>query len=434
MGQKGTSALVAIGVLASLVAVHCAEKGECRFNSDCVGEYCAADGTCKKDCLDAAIDCPRGFICNAVAQCEDPSGGADGGTDGSSGGDGATGTDGSSGTDGSTGDGGGGSTKRLLDLCSADGECTSAMCRAWSKGSPSRCTKACAVDTDCMTGTRCTAVGAEKFCVASDIGRSCTVATQCNFACLLSQKYCTEPCNTGADCPNGYGCQAVGTPAVKVCAKAAAYCDSSDTSSCIAAAACDEGPANIVSGCTLACSTAADCPVRAIGLPAWTCDGLCRRPPDVYGPLAGGERASYACNASSTVVSVCNDGQHMDFTAFAVPSPPVVDCLAPMTTDGPVNDRCVDSCRYRGGCVQGFACTAVGAVAGGRIGLCLPAGGSGEVGAACTQDSQCFFGYCNRNTSKCSRDCSADGLCPTGSTCNAGGGPAVEGQAFKRCE
>lgn len=433
MAQKLASALALIGVAASLVAVHCAQKGECRFNSDCVGEYCAADGTCKKDCLDAAIDCPRGYICNAVAQCEPPPGGVvDGGTgDGSAGTDGATGTDGSPGPDGSVVVPG---SKKLLDLCSADGDCATKTCRAWSKGSPSRCTKSCSSDADCMTGTRCTEVGAEKFCMASDIGRSCTVAGQCNFACLLSQKYCTEPCTTGADCPNGYGCQAVGAPPVKVCAKAAAACDSSDPSACIAPAACDEGLANIVSGCTLACNTAADCPVRAAGLPAWTCDGLCRRPADVYGPLAGGERASYACNASQTVVSVCNDGQHMDFSAFTVPSPPVVDCMATMTTDGPVSDRCVDSCRYRGGCAQGFACTAVGSVAGGRIGLCLPALGSGEVGAACTQDSQCFFGYCNRNTGKCSRDCTADGLCPTGSTCNTGGGPAVDGQPFRRCE
>jgi hypothetical protein len=36
--------------------------------------------------------------------------------------------------------------------------------------------------------------------------------------------------------------------------------------------------------------------------------------------------------------------------------------------------------------------------------------------------------------SKCSRDCSADGLCPTGTTCTSGGGPSVEGKAFARCE
>ncbi|MBX3188922.1 MAG: hypothetical protein KF819_18020 [Labilithrix sp.] len=431
MAQRLAAAILGLGV-ALFSASSCAGKGDCRYNSDCTGAYCF-EGTCKKDCVDATVDCPRGYTCNAVAQCEPPVG--DGGTNDGATSDGATndgaGSDGAT-SDGSTADGG--TPKRLLDRCANDGDCASNLCRAWSRGAASRCTKTCATDGDCMTGTRCTAVGAETYCVASDVGRACTAATDCNFACLLAQQYCTAKCVTGADCPNGYGCQPVGSPATNVCVKASAYCDGADTSSCIAPAACDSSAALLVTSCTLACNSVADCPVRAIGLPAWTCDGLCRRPADVYGPLAGGERASYACNAAQTVVTVCNDAQHMDFGAFTVPAPPAVDCMAPMTTDGPVTDRCVDSCRYRGGCAQGFACTAVGSVGGGRIGLCLPALGPGEVGAPCSTDSACFFGYCNRTTNKCSRDCTADGLCPAGSTCNAGGTPVVEGMAFRRCE
>jgi hypothetical protein len=56
------------------------------------------------------------------------------------------------------------------------------------------------------------------------------------------------------------------------------------------------------------------------------------------------------------------------------------------------------------------------------------------VGAPCTKDGSCFFGYCNRSSGKCSRDCTADGLCPTGSTCTAAGGPPVDGQPFRRCQ
>ena len=125
----------------------------------------------------------------------------------------------------------------------------------------------------------------------------------------MGQQYCTAPCVTGADCPNGYGCQPVGSPATNVCVKAEAACSAGDTVKCIAPAACDSSPAMIVSSCTLACNTAADCPVRAIGLPAWTCDGagICRRPPDVYGPLATGERASYYCNSGGTVVNEANE-------------------------------------------------------------------------------------------------------------------------------
>jgi hypothetical protein len=95
----------------------------------------------------------------------------------------------------------------------------------------------------------------------------------------------------------------------------------------------------------------------------------------------------------------------------------------------------VDSCRYQGGCPFGYACTAVGGLGMTRIGLCLPTG-TGEVGAACAVDAECVFGYCSGPVSagKCSRDCTYDGLCPTGSTCLAAGGPAVEGVAFKRCQ
>ena len=420
-----------VSVVVGFAASSCASKGDCRYNSDCSGAYCK-DGSCQKDCIDAAIDCPSGFVCNAVAQCERPGGpSSDGGTGDGAASDGAL-PDGSLLPDGATKPG----TGKLLDRCNVDAECASGTCRPYTKGAATRCTRTCATNADCMSGTRCTTIGSETYCVASDVGRACTGANPaaCNYACLSAQLYCTERCQSGADCPNGYGCQPVGTPAINVCVKAAAPCDAADTSACIAAAACDTAPSLIVAACTLACSSAADCPQRAAGLPAWTCDGLCRRPGDVYGPLGGGERASYACNASSTVVSVCNDGQHIDFGAFSIPSLPAVTCGAAMTTDGIASDSCVDSCRYQGGCPHTFACTAVGSVSGNRIGLCLPALGSDDVGAPCTKDGSCFFGYCNRTSGKCSRDCTADGLCPTGSTCTAAGGPPVDGQPFRRCQ
>jgi hypothetical protein len=220
-----------------------------------------------------------------------------------------------------------------------------------------------------------------------------------------------------------------------VCVKAEVPCDTSDATGCIAPAACDVSPALVVGGCTLVCTTAADCPQRAAGLSPWTCDsgGICRRPADVFGPLQGGATpAQYACNAQGAEVNVCNDGQHIDFEAFDIPPAPAVSCTATMTTAGIPTDSCVDSCRYQGGCAFGFACVAVGNIGNGRIGLCLPTGG-GEVGSPCQHDSECVFGYC-RSGGTCSRDCTADGVCPSGSTCVAGGGPPVESQAFRRCQ
>ncbi|NOU34270.1 MAG: hypothetical protein HOO96_40785 [Polyangiaceae bacterium] len=407
-------------------AASCAGPGPCRYNSDCTDSYCA-DGVCKKDCVDAKYDCPTGYICNLIAKCELP--GADGGV----GGDGGR-TDG--GSEAGTGDGGGGDagggTKLVLDLCGSDAECASGLCKPSSVGALPRCTRACTSHANCPQGGRCVTVGTESYCAQSDIGRACTAANQCTFGCLTGPRYCTMNCQSGADCPNGYGCQPVGSPATNVCVKAEAPCGAGMTDACIAPAACDE--TGLVSGCTLACNTAADCPQRAAGLAPWTCNGVCRRPPDVYGPLAGGVPAEYACNAASTIINICNDAQHIDFNAFSVPAPPAVNCAAAMTTPGSTGDTCVDSCRYQGGCIDGFACTALGSVGAGRIGLCLPATGVGEVGVSCTRDGDCVFGYCNRNTGKCSRDCTVDGLCPTGSTCANGSPPAVEGRTFRRCE
>ncbi|AKV01086.1 Tryptophan synthase alpha chain [Labilithrix luteola] len=433
-------------VVSGFVAVSassCASEGECRYNSDCLGSYCS-DGTCKKDCVDATIDCPRGYVCNGVAQCEPGSGissetvdgGGEGGTtippndSGTKPGDdgGTTGPKDSGGGDSTTGPG----AKVLLDKCTSGSDCASGVCETLYVGGPKRCTKTCASTSDCMQGTRCVDFNGQSRCAISDVGRTCTAANQCNSFCLINQKYCTVSCQTGADCPNGYGCQAVGASAQRVCVKAEAPCGDGVNAECIAPVACDE--TGLVSSCTLACNSAADCPQRAQGLAPWTCDGVCRRPGDVYGPLAGGEPAEYACNGVGAVVNICNDAQHMNLTSFTIPNAPAVNCNAQTTTSGAGGDTCVDSCRYQGGCAFGFACTALGSIGGNRIGLCLPSNGKGEIGDGCGVDSDCFFGHCNRNTGKCSRDCTVDGLCTTGSTCSAGASPNVEGKPFRRCE
>jgi hypothetical protein len=305
------------------------------------------------------------------------------------------------------------------------------LCRSDFKGGLGRCTRSCSSNTDCYGGRRCELIDGAKVCVMGDVGRTCSAANDCNFACLLNQQYCTTTCKTGLDCPNGYACQPVGSPAQNVCARVAAPCDSNG-SACIAPAACDASFGLLVASCTAACSTAADCPQRAPGLPPWTCDGLCRRPSDVLGPLPGGSTPTqYACNSGGAPVNLCNDGQHIDFQAFDIPKPPAVNCSSPVTTSGSPNDSCVDSCRYEGGCPWGFTCTAVGNINNSRIGLCLVNGGS-PVGASCASNIECAHGYCV--SGKCSRDCTADGLCPTGSTCTAAGGPPAQGLPFKRCQ
>ncbi len=452
-GDRSRYAL-ALGALAASLGLAsfggCAKSTTitCQFNSDCdVGFYCGGDGKCVRDCVDASRDCAKGYICNHDGQCEAGTGGA--GSTGTGGGAGTTsngtasnGTGVTSGP-GSTSTGSptstaasssstGGGTKGQLDVCFSDGECgPNLFCRAMTVGSAMRCTPACSTDASCPSGFRCVDPGNGKVCLMSDIGRTCTAANQCNYACLVAQQYCTSQCTSGADCPNGYGCQMV--QGLNICVKAEAYCgQGSPASVCIAPAACDTSTTQLlVSSCTLACNSAADCPQRAAGLAPWTCNGICQRPGDVYGPLEGGAPAEYYCNASNQVINLCNDAQHIDFTQFTIPNPPQVNCGSGTSQQGVAGDACVDSCRFQGGCPYAFGCTAVGGVNGGRIGLCLRAG-LGEVGTACTTDAQCVFGYCSMN--KCSRDCTKDGICPTGSSCVAAGGPAVEGLAFRRCQ
>jgi hypothetical protein len=285
-----------------------------------------------------------------------------------------------------------------------------------------------------MTGTVCAPFGSVQYCVTDDTGRTCNAAGTCNFGCLTSPQYCTVPCNTGGDCPNGYGCMPVGSNNVRVCVKAEAPCSTADASACIAPSACDVSLTLVVGGCTLTCSSASDCPQRAETLTPWTCDGggICRRPPDVYGPLPTGVEAQYACDAAQAVVNVCNDGLHIDLASGNVPAPPPVSCTATMTTYGiPATDTCIDSCTYQGGCPFGNACVALGDLGSVRIGLCFPTGGE-EVGTACATDEECVFGYCLNGS--CSRDCTVDGVCPGGTTCTAGSAPPVEGMTFRACQ
>lgn len=431
------AALTGAGALASA----CAGSPACERNSDCSEGYCL-DGECKVDCVDAELDCPRGYICNIIGKCEflGSSGGPGAGGQGGGGqGGGAGGGPGPGGAGGGSagggpgaGGGGGAPTAGELDLCTV-GQCESGLaCKPMVKGGgPSRCARACASHAQCPEGTRCIDDGTGGRCVGHDTGRGCSAASQCNFACLTGPGYCTNTCDSGSDCPNGYGCMNVSS--VDVCVKLEALCDGGANPDCVVQAACDLSANLIIGSCTSTCDTAADCPQRALPLAPWTCDGLCRRPGDVYGGLPGGyQPTEWYCDAVQNPVVLCGDAQHIDFTAFTIPSPPGgIDCFGSMSTSGVAGDACVNSCRYQGDCAFGFSCVAVGQVAAQRIGLCLP-NGAKEPGIACSNNTECAFGYCVDDV--CSRDCTVDGICPGGLSCVSGGAVAVEGMAFRRCE
>jgi hypothetical protein len=420
---------------AHLGAAACAGVPPCEKNSDCVEGYCF-EGVCREECSDSELDCPKGYFCNELSQCEygGSSSSGSGGNGGSTGGTGGSTSSGSSGT----GAGGGTSssssgTAGELDRCQSEGDCAAGLsCLEMTVGGVKRCLASCTSSASCPAGTRCLDRGGKR-CFGDDAGRSCVDASLCNFGCLEGPGYCTVPCVSGADCPNGYGCMGVGQPPVAICVRAEAYCGQGDSAACLGSAFCDLGPNLIVGGCTTACDSASDCPQRAAPLAKWSCDGvLCRRPADVYGPLPGGYTpVEYHCNASLQPVALCNDAQHIDFDKFLVPAPPYVNCNSSVTTAGVAGDACVDSCRFQGGCSFGYACVVVAEIAGQGVGLCLPTGG-GEPGTPCSKNRDCAFGLCRDGA--CSRDCTADGICPGGLSCVPKSGPPVEGQTLRQCQ
>jgi hypothetical protein len=420
--------------IALALAASCAKAGPCERNSDCdVGSYCGA-GTCKRDCIAGDRDCDPGYVCNmSIGKCQASDGGVlpdgalpDGAPDGAFP-DGAA--DSGAPDGGNNADGGQPGTNVELDLCAADVECkASLICRPLYKNGPGRCTRTCQSSASCWTGTRCLVIANDQYCAQSDVGRTCNVQSPaaCNWGCV-SPGYCTLPCQSGADCPNGFGCATVQNQ--KVCVRAEQYCGQGGMT--CTSLLCDQS--GLVDSCTLSCGSASDCPQRALPLAGWTCAGnVCKRPADVWGPLGQAEPAEYACSPQNAKVNLCNDTLHIDFSQFTIPNAPAYNCPVGSSVAGANGDSCVDSCRFAGGCVHGFACTSVGNVSNQRVGLCLPSLGAGEVGAACVHDGDCAFGYCASN--KCSRDCTQDGLCPTGSTCTAGGAPNVENLPFRRCQ
>jgi hypothetical protein len=441
VGASVLAAGLAAVMAAVLAQASCAGPKACERNSDCDNAYCD-HGECKRDCIVADVDCPPGYICNQVAQCALPleaglpdgnaSGGA-GGSAGSSGsggyGGGAGGSAGSGGYGGvggstagggySGGGGSGASGLHEFDRCQSDTDCASPLvCREMIKGAPMRCTRTCSTSSECMTGTRCTY--GTGFCAFDDDGKVCGGSGQCVDACA-ALGYCTSICTTALDCPGGWGCvDAAGGQ--RACVRLDQLCSSTNYSACLSAAHCDEQTL-LVSGCTIQCKSVNDCPVRASGLPPWHCQqNVCYRPDDVWGPLPKGDTTQWACEPyNNSVVNLCGDGLTFD-------TAPSLSC--PVSTSVPTSGPCVQSCRYRGGCGYGWACVGVASVGSNRIGICVQTG-FGEVGDACTRGEDCLFGLCQGN--KCSRDCTADGVCPSGFSCVAAGGPTIDGMAWRVC-
>jgi hypothetical protein len=150
---------------------------------------------------------------------------------------------------------------------------------------------------------------------------------------------------------------------------------------------------------------------------------VCLRPDDVWGAIPKGDPTQWACEPyNNTVVNLCADALTFD----AAPS---LSC--PVSVSVPTTGSCVQSCRYSGGCGFGYACVGIATAGSQRIGICVETG-AGEIGQGCAKNEDCLFGLCDSGL--CSRDCSNDGVCPSGFSCIDGGAPLIESKAFRLCK
>jgi hypothetical protein len=287
-------------------------------------------------------------------------------------------------------------TGRYLDRCTAARDCASGLC-AEDRGGTRFCTRECTSDLQCAHEHVCVA----GFCLADDTGEPCSVGSPETCAtglCLGSAAggACTRDCATSAECPAGYACTRVGSPARKVCVDI--------ERSCTAPEHCATGLCVPGLGCTATCEAPSDCPGRLSGLPAYTCGraygastNVCVVPADVVGD----DPAGASCVLSDSGLYECRSGACDD--------------------SAPLGPMCTTGCTAQGGCGPGLGCFPL--VDGGSVLLVCSRAGTRDLGAACGSGRDCASALCDTR-GYCTRLC-ADGLCPTGWRCETVAGFGV---------
>ena len=320
---------------------------------------------------------------------------------------------------------------QYLDPCAVNPDCASGDCAVVGVAA-GFCTRGCVTRNDCGDGYLCALPpgGGRGRCLPDDTGTPCDprTAAPCARFCYTttgsSRAHCTRECAAGRDCPAGYACQNAGT--ASVCVEVERPC--SRGSDC-ATSLCLGPMGSTFRGCTSACRTAADCPVRMIiddsgrlvALPAYTCqvvsgESICV--PPIQGVVAGGDLVGSdpigaTCDATPGASVLCRSG--------------VCDGESPAT--------CVQRCTPAGGCPNGFACRPwlPDGPTGSVYLVCRPAGG-GALNSTCTRGSDCTTALCQSitaTTGYCTRFCN-DGACPTGMRCSPAG-TALDGTAISLC-
>ncbi len=283
-----------------------------------------------------------------------------------------------------------------LDRCNVPGECESSRCID-DRGPTRFCTRTCLTNGDCASDHLCDA----GQCVPNDVGGLCDEAADCvtnlcagNPATGVGE--CTRTCTNAGDCPAGFACSNAG--GTFVCVDIERPCAQCSTGICLN----DLGQG--MRGCTTTCRGPADCPRSLPGL-EYTCSGgHCIPSTFVLGPDSMGSTCRFSGDANLCRSGVCVDAD-----------------------DG--SQFCTQVCNERGTCGEGFACVPSGDGGGGTVFVCQDAG-TIDLGQPCTLSTQCVSGICDTTRNVCTRLCTDDRICPTGTRCVADVG---SGGAFATC-
>ncbi len=113
--------------------------------------------------------------------------------------------------------------------CHCKQECSSALCIENKITNSAICTQYCQNDAQCPGPDVCVAVDATSVCILNDSGQDTSCDPDlafCYKGYFLTNKLgkcaCTAPCIKAADCPEGFGCHAVG--ADKFCVSTGETC------------------------------------------------------------------------------------------------------------------------------------------------------------------------------------------------------------------
>lgn len=286
------------------------------------------------------------------------------------------------------GDGGSRGAGRYLDRCTDDGDCATGVCID-DFGASRLCSRSCSSDLECAHEHTCQSA----LCVPDDTGAPCSIGAPESCAtglCLGSSAggQCTKYCASAAECPGGYACTRAGGSTRPICVDIERPCAAPSecwTDLCLRGL-----------GCTAACSSAADCPLRYPGSQPYECrvapgstTPICVPPEDVIGADPIGAPCRFD---SSGLDNFCR-------SAVCGPGAPF----------GPV---CVQACTAQGGCGAGLGCSL--AEDGGAVVTVCTLAGTLDLDAACERSRDCHSGICWDGY--CSRLC-ADGYCPSAMVC-----------------